>query len=787
MFKFLQLFTIVVVSGVRLYAQCGPIGLDPLADKTCWLLNGTPQIMIKSGAQIGGTLWPTLIQAQSFFSGYSEVPPKSPLWITAGTDNHSASGNLLGCGHLEGCKVDFRIADQNWSSTATDSVSQFIIMNPGASFSQCRSDDNAPKWTSITGISGGSIFAMEKSAPPYPPCAPYKGAATAPHWDFLTSLQQITTPWDGTAGLSVEVGQTASVSPTAYGTQGQIPMQPGMFEYNAPENGEFGDPFANIDSAGNITGLNEGSFQLYVSAGSDCGFGQAGVPLCIGIIDVVGVTVTANNPPGGGPKCVVGQAVPQGGCWNWDSTIGGWVWNPGTSGTGGNNPPGNPPNGGAICPSAVPCWQWDPTANSGAGAWILVVPNCGSCPPTVTSPTTTPVTSADPNAISGPPGVGAAQYISGVSPIGYQIYFENEPTATAATDQVVITDQIDLTRFDLATLTLGPITFPGYPGVLPPSAPLRTLGQFSTQVSLTTSNLLVNVTASLNSTTGLLTWTLQAIDPNTGLPPADPSLGILPPGGNGSVSFTARLLPSLATGTVVSDQATVIFDANAPISTAVWSNTLDLTRPVSRVTALPSTESAASFVVSWSGTDIGSGIQSYTIYVSDSGGPYGKWLTQTPNTNATFIGNINHTYSFYSTATDFAGNTEAAKTSPDTSTSVVVPCAGNASASFAITRGGFRLNHATGQFTQSVTVQNTSSAAISGPISIVLDNLSSNASLAGGTGITACNAPLNSQFINLSSGSLAAGASSAVTLTFTDPSQAGITYSTRMLTGAGAR
>jgi hypothetical protein len=56
--------------------------------------------------------------------------------------------------------------------------------------------------------------------------------------------------------------------------------------------------------------------------------------------------------------------------------------------------------------------------------------------------------------------------------------------------------------------------------------------------------------------------------------------------------------------------------------------------------------------------------------VSDSGGPYGAWLTQTPNTSAKFIGNYGHTYSFYSIATDFAGNMEAAKTSPDTSTAV---------------------------------------------------------------------------------------------------------------------
>lgn len=260
-----------------------------------------------------------------------------------------------------------------------------------------------------------------------------------------------------------------------------------------------------------------------------------------------------------------------------------------------------------------------------------------------------------------------------MSPTGYAIFFENEPTATAAADQVVVTNQIDPTRFDLTTLTLGPISFLGFPGVVPTAIPLQTLGQFSTQVSLETTNLLVNVKASLNSTTGLLTWTLQAIDPITGLPPADPSLGLLPPGGGGSVSFTARLVPTLALGALIADQAVVTFDANAPISTAVWSNTLDNTPPASHVNALPPTESTSSFIVNWSGTDGGSGVQSYTIYVSDSGGQYGNWLTQTSSTSAKFIGNIGHTYSFYSIATDNAGNVEAAKTSSDTSTQIVPP------------------------------------------------------------------------------------------------------------------
>lgn len=382
-------------------------------------------------------------------------------------------------------------------------------------------------------------------------------------------------------------------------------------------------------------------------------------------------------------------------------------------------------------------------------------------------------------------------YISGTSPAAYTIFFGNEPTATAPAQRVVVTNTVDPTKFNLSALTFGPITFPGVPGVVPPAVPAQGLGTFSTQVDLNpTINLFVNVTASLDISSGLLTWTLQSIDPSTGLPPADPSVGFLPPGGNGSVSFTVTTNPSLTTGTAVADEATVVFDTHGPISTPVWSNTIDITPPVSKVAGLPSTESTVSFPVAWSGTDVGSGIQSYTIYVSDSGAAYTAWLINTPSTSAKFIGTIDHTYSFYSVATDFAGNTEAAKTTPDTMTTITIPCAVNSTRSVTVARGGFRFDHATHEFVQTVTIQNVSSTALTGPVSLVLDSLPSNVTLSGLNGITACNVPLNSQFLNLavgSAGTLAAGASETVNLNFSDPSQTAIMYATRVLTGSGVR
>ena len=107
-------------------------------------------------------------------------------------------------------------------------------------------------------------------------------------------------------------------------------------------------------------------------------------------------------------------------------------------------------------------------------------------------------------------------------------------------------------------------------------------------------------------------------------------------------------------------------DSTAPLSIAV----LDTTAPTSQVSALPAQVRTASFTVSWSGQDSGTGIASYDIYVSDNGGAFGLWLDHTAQTSATFTGQDGHTYAFYSVAKDNAGNTEAPPATPDAQTTV---------------------------------------------------------------------------------------------------------------------
>jgi hypothetical protein len=113
-------------------------------------------------------------------------------------------------------------------------------------------------------------------------------------------------------------------------------------------------------------------------------------------------------------------------------------------------------------------------------------------------------------------------------------------------------------------------------------------------------------------------------------------------------------------------------------------------------------------------------------------------------------------------------------------------CASDVSNSVSITRSGYVFNFGTQLFSQTVTITNSSGATINGPISLVLDNLSGNATLANQVSVTSCAAPLGSPYIVTGAGGLAPGANTSVVLQFSDPSKATTTYNTRVLSGAGA-
>ncbi len=158
-------------------------------------------------------------------------------------------------------------------------------------------------------------------------------------------------------------------------------------------------------------------------------------------------------------------------------------------------------------------------------------------------------------------------------------------------------------------------------------------------------------------------------------------------------------------------------------------------------------------------------------------------LTATPNPGYQFVdwtGNV---------ADPTNASTTVTMDNPQTVTAnfVACGCAADVSNSVTVTRLGFVLNLATGRYSQTVTVTNNSPNTITGPISLVLDSLSSDAALFNATGTTdSLESPAGSPYLNVNV-NLATGQKASFTLQFTDPTRAAITYSTRVLVGPGAR
>jgi uncharacterized protein (TIGR03437 family) len=305
------------------------------------------------------------------------------------------------------------------------------------------------------------------------------------------------------------------------------------------------------------------------------------------------------------------------------------------------------------------CEQFDGTWEQGEG----LTGNCKK-----------PKLPKDPNEKKGPLGYGPQAYTGNQKAL-YTIYFENMASATAYAQNVKITDKLD-SNFDWRTFRLKEVGFGNYRIPVPEN---RAFYQGRIQLGEDLGNLLADISAGINIATGQVTWTLTAIDPNTGEQPNSASLGLLPPNdqtgrGQGYVTYTVQSKAGLPTGTQITNKATIIFDTEEPIATNTVTNTLDADAPVSAVNALP-LSSSATFTLSWSGSDPagGSELQSFDIWVSENDGPYQPFLSGTTDTSAQFTGQPGRTYRFYSIARDNAGNVEAAPAQADAVTTIQNP------------------------------------------------------------------------------------------------------------------
>lgn len=276
------------------------------------------------------------------------------------------------------------------------------------------------------------------------------------------------------------------------------------------------------------------------------------------------------------------------------------------------------------------------------------------------------VSSYDPNVKEGPGGFTSEKYISGLLPSYFTIKFENVNTATAPALEINLIDTIDASVFDLSSFKFTGFGFGDTTVYFPFER-----NEFATDVDLRpVKNVIVRVKGKLDTLSHIAKWTFSSFDPLTMKLTDSIFDGFLPPNvnspaGEGFVMFHVKPFDSLPHLRKLVNNASIIFDNNAPVITPLWINTIDKNKPNSFVNPLPATISDTTFTIYLTGTDANSGVSVYDLYVSINDSAYFKFSHDVSGDSAVIVGQIGKKYKFYSIAKDNVGNIEEPPASPD--------------------------------------------------------------------------------------------------------------------------
>lgn len=266
----------------------------------------------------------------------------------------------------------------------------------------------------------------------------------------------------------------------------------------------------------------------------------------------------------------------------------------------------------------------------------------------------------DPNKIEGPEGIGPNRWVSRNDLFKYTIYFENDPdSATAAAQLVTITQDLD-PKLDPSTFRLDNFGFGSFQFEVPVNST-----HYQARLDVADSvGVLVDVEAGIDYDDHRLYWTFESIDTVTGLFTTDPLAGFLPVNdtltgsGEGFVSYTISARESAMTYDSILAQASIVFDDNAPLATNQEVNLVDADAPESEVLNIQSAIDSAHLLVEFTGTDVGSGLQHYNLYVRQGNGSFLKWMGPIAGPYAILPATPDSTYCVISISADSVLNLE---------------------------------------------------------------------------------------------------------------------------------
>ena len=186
--------------------------------------------------------------------------------------------------------------------------------------------------------------------------------------------------------------------------------------------------------------------------------------------------------------------------------------------------------------------------------------------------------SCDPNEMAGPLGTGDPETERFVKPgewMTYTVYFENKADATAAAQEVTVTNPLS-EWLDWSTFEMGEVAFNN-------QIDLGLLGKKNgtSEVKINGTSYSVRTELKLDEKTGVADWYMRIVDPNTETGwPEDVFAGFLPPNdetfrGEGHITYRVKVREDAPRGARIDNSATIVFDYNPPIETdPAWWNTV---------------------------------------------------------------------------------------------------------------------------------------------------------------------------------------------------------------------
>ncbi|MFP4283657.1 MAG: hypothetical protein ACLFU2_13635, partial [Opitutales bacterium] len=255
--------------------------------------------------------------------------------------------------------------------------------------------------------------------------------------------------------------------------------------------------------------------------------------------------------------------------------------------------------------------------------------------------------------LTGPRGHGDRNLI----PVGYDLpyilNFANPASGEGLRELRIVQaldPALDMRSFRLGAIQLGDLTLPIPDG----------RGAFDGEFDLIDSHgFLLQVSAGMDIVEGIATWTLRAIDPETGLLIPEGARALLAPGEKALVSYVVRVRSDVPSGTGITAQARVFVDDRAPLDSALIEATIDSVAPTTDLTVTGGANGVHTLTWTASDDSEGSGVRDFSVFVSSDGWRYELLALRTTDTRYVHTTAPGANVTFLVRATDRAGNVEA--------------------------------------------------------------------------------------------------------------------------------